>query len=228
MSSPYLFESHILEPGSNSTKSDLRNTLVSNALSWRRWWCWWWHWWWWSFHIMRWYLLLLVRFPLPLSSFWWFQSHFCTTQILPTKFIIKVFNMPIPLYGVKDLHICSPTPPIPEWEKNVDSFKPFETVWSFWKTLQEFNLAPHHTDEEDQNCLQKFSWLPKYLQIYWKFYSQFFRHLGIWWVRSEMMFFFASAVSTSLHFVGLYNLLELHLSTGCLLWCSTIWKNFAR
>ena len=62
---------------------------------------------------------------------------------------------------IKD--ICCPTPPVPGWEKNLDIFKPFETVWSFWKTLQEFNLAFHY-DEEDQNCLQntKFAQLQKY------------------------------------------------------------------
>ena len=38
--------------------------------------------------------------------------------------------------------LSNATPLIPGREKNLDSFKPFETVWSFWKTLQEFNLAP--------------------------------------------------------------------------------------
>ena len=58
------------------------------------------------------------------------------------------------------------TPPVPRWEKNLDIFKLFETVWSFWKTLQEFNLAPQHQDEEDQDCLQnaKFAQLQKYLR----------------------------------------------------------------
>ena len=90
-----------------------------------------------------WYLHALI-FPVASNITMW-DFPFPATSAL-----VKFRMMPI-CYICRTLHLymfymlprlSNATPLIPGREKNLDSFKPFETVWSFWKTLQEFNLAP--------------------------------------------------------------------------------------